>query len=590
MKMRALLGSLVAFSSPTESSVGDRRSETLRALRAKVRDATPGRAQYDAARARLASGTPVMTTTTSGPIVGVDSGGVTQFLGIPFAAPPVGDLRWAPPVAATPWTSPRNTSYWGPACPQDPEFAIFGLFSGMSEDCLFVDVYVPSAQPPPGGWPTLVWIYPGGYIFGTGGFPGWDGFFPISGLHLNVSIVTIAYRVNAFGFLGGSALRAADGTIGTWGSADQRFALQFVNANAKAFNLDPSRITVWGVSAGGASVSHLLTNPRAFGTFNRAIVESGAMAEWISFSLDDAQALYDKYAAAANCTANGSPAAQVACLRALPWEALVAVSALDFLSTERWGPVVDGVEVPDWPRNMAAQGKVAPGVQLLIGSNHDEGTMFAVPDDIDLGMASEAELASAFNKTFGAALVPDLLGLYPPSRFNNSLAVDGVTPFWQAFARAVGDSMISCPSRDQARWLSSPNRTGGAAPVFAWHFLHQLELFRELSPYLGVCHGTDVIFVMDFQPWATWGFGETALTDEMMGVLVRFATTGDPSGGAVPHWPAYSAQTDLVVTIDTGVSGVNFTAVANLRQAECDWWMEHQVVHPPPPGGDRLRV
>ena len=486
----------------------------------------------------------------------MDDGTVTQFLGVPFAAPPVGPLRWAPPQPPTPWVSPRNASWWGPACPQDPEFAIFGLFSGMSA--------------------VLVWFYPGGYIFGTGGFVGWDGAFPIAGLGLNVSIVKVAYRVNSFGFLGGADL-LQNGTTGNWGTADQRFALSFLAANARAFRLDPSRVTIWGVSAGGASVSHLLANPRAWGTFSRAVVESGAMGEWISFSMEAAQAQFDAFAAAANCTGAGA----AACLRALPWEALVAVSTLDFLSLERWGPVVDGAEVPDWPRNMAASGNLAPGVPLLIGSNRDEGTMFAVPDDLDMGMNETGWLA-ALSRTFGADKVAALAALYPPAAFEGPMCVDGVSSHWQSFARAVGDFMITCPSRDQARWFASPNRTN-PAPVFVWHLEHQVEMFRELAPWAGVMHGSDVPFVLDFQPWATWGFGEAALADAMVGLLARFAAAGDPRGGGVSAWPAYTAAGDESLLVNTGAGGPNLTVAVGVRRAECDFWAANQPVHPKPP-------
>ena len=444
----------------------------------------------------------------------------------------------------------------------------------MSEDCLFVDVYMPTGPAPPGGFPVLFWIYPGGFIFGTGGFVAWDMYFDVVAAAEPVAIVTTAYRVAGMGFFAGDPLRAdsPDGSVGNYGLQDQRAALQWVHDNAAAFGFNKNKVTIWGVSAGGASVSHLLADPRAYGLFSGAIVESGAMAEWISFSYNETRDFYPKFAADAGCPTGGPES--LACLRAISWENITLVNTIDFLSLDRWGPVVDGVEVPDFPRAMAARGQLAPNVSVLIGSNADEGTLFAVPQCLDLGMNTSAAYLACLSAYFGGALAPTIAGLYPPADF--PAYPNATSSHWQAFARAVGDYMITCPSRDQARWLTSPARAGGARPTWAWQNVHQSYMLGLFFPWTGVMHATDILFVLDMQG-LMWGFGEASLQGLWIRYLTRFAAAGDPNGAGDPRWSQYGgAAADLVAVFDTGALGANVTMVQGVRGALCDFWAAHQ--------------
>ena len=255
--LTALLAGCDARAAPTAAAA-------TAALRPLLANAAPERA---GAHARwLAFATPITVNTSYGPVTGVTDGLVNQFLGVPFAAPPVGPLRWSPPVPPSPWTRAINASWWGPVCPQIDENFYWGLFSGQSEDCLTLNVYVPAGKAPNGGWPMMLWYFGGSYEMGAGGFPVYDGLFLVNKTH-RVAIVTMNYRVSTMGWLAGAPLAAdsPDGSVGNWGLQDMRRALQFLVDTGASFGGNPKVITVFGESAGGGAVSHLLTNRRAFG-------------------------------------------------------------------------------------------------------------------------------------------------------------------------------------------------------------------------------------------------------------------------------------------------------------------------------------
>jgi para-nitrobenzyl esterase len=540
-----------------------------------IRDALAAhaRGRVDAYRGALAAGatTPVLANTTYGPVLGTDDGNVTRWLGFPFAAPPTGPRRWASPEPPTPWADPVNATWWGPVCPQDPEFVVFGIFSGMSEDCLNMNVVGPSRAggrtPPPGGWPVMVFFYGGGWLFGAGGYPSYMGFFPEDAAE-DVVIVTFNYRVSVLGFLAGDPLKAAspDGSVGNWGLQDMRAAAAFMRANAAAFGGDPSRITIYGESAGGASVSHMLVNPRAWPSFDRAIIESGPMAAWISFPYAAAAPFYPQFAAAAGCPTTGAPS--LACLRNVSWQALTDVDMLAFLSLHKFGPVVDGVEVLGDPRALAAAGRVAPGVPVIIGSNQDEGSMFGLLDG-GPGMNASA-YAAALGAQFGPALGAEVLAAYPAAAFPSP---------WDALVRVLGDYMMTCPTRDTARWLTDAGRAGGPAPVYTYLYTHANAVLADMMAPLGVCHGAELLNVWNIRPLLL-GPGERALGDAWVGYWSNFAATGDPNGAApggggatLPRWEPYGgAAADSLALIDTGAGGSNVTNAAGVRAAECDFW------------------
>ena len=398
--------------------------------------------------------------TTYGDVVGVSSGNVSQWLGVPFAAPPVGGLRWRAPQPPAPWAAPRDATWFGPTCPQT-EANTWALFTGTSEDCLNLNVYAPAAPPPAGGYPVMLFFYGGSFTYGSAGFPLYDGFFEVS-LLKDTIVVAANYRLGVLGFLAGDELRAesADGSVGTYGSQDQRAALEFLRDNAAAFGGDPSRVLIFGQSAGAASVSQLLVNPRAAGLFSRAIIESGAFSTWTAQPYNISKTRLPQFAKNVGC-GGSSGAALLACLR--------AVNASEVLKGDKgltsgfleWSPAIDGVEILDDPRVLLAAGK-AHDVPVLVGFNKDEGTMFAkAPKDLN-----ESGYLAAISEFLPRNQSEIVAKEYPCTDFRADL---GQSACWWGVCELERDSMFACPVQKTAAALSAAARANGGN-VFACKF------------------------------------------------------------------------------------------------------------------------
>jgi para-nitrobenzyl esterase len=308
-----------------------------------------------------AAGGPIVRT-RSGPVQGVLNGSVREFLGIPYAAPPAGPLRWRPPQAPRPWSAVRDASQPGPACPQAPNF--FGPAS-CNEDCLSLNVYAP----PPGEQllPVFVWIHGGDFITGQGA--DYDGAALVEAGH--VIVVTLNYRLGVLGFLSHAALgrESADGSSGNYGLMDQQFALQWVRDNIQAFGGDPRNVTVAGESAGGLSILTHLASPTAAGLFQRAIVQSGGYRlAWPSQR--DADSAGYKLAKSMGCTM-----AAAGCLRKLTvvelLDAQERATGTSIGSLLMWGPHVGGDVLPEQPLLAIRNGSFNQ-VPVLIGTDHED--------------------------------------------------------------------------------------------------------------------------------------------------------------------------------------------------------------------------
>ena len=346
-----------------------------------------------------------------------------QYLGVPFAAPPVGDRRWRPPANASTWVGVRNSTYARPICIQAGRAPVAGQ---TDEDCLYLDVFMPRTPPPsPSGYPVMIWLHGGS--FATGSAQNASSFVELSRqLTRPVVWVGVNYRLNVFGFLGGAALasRDPDGSFGNYGLQDQRAAMRFVKANIASFGGDASRVTIDGCSAGAGSVANHITNRRSWPYFHQAAAHSGMMAAWNSKPLNASQQLYGLVAqhsgcpsgeapAAVGCTVHNRTAAQIVAAaaayaadkvpkpRAFPsaypqryrptppcahgtphisrYIYLVVMCASHLTGRVScgalkdsfgWGPVEDGVEVLGPPNSLARQGHLFGG-PLLLGTAKD---------------------------------------------------------------------------------------------------------------------------------------------------------------------------------------------------------------------------
>lgn len=474
--------------------------------------------------------------TEQGAVRGVTSGGAVSFRGIPFAAPPTGAMRWRPPARAAAFPGVRDGSAFGPVCPQ---LGDNGAVSG-AEDCLALNVWTP-ATAPAAPLPVLLFIHGGGNVQGAGSVPAYDGTsWAQTG---RAVVVTVNYRLSAFGWLAQPFLSAESlrGVSGNWGIVDQLAALRWVKRNAAAFGGDPSRVTIFGESAGGVNVCTLVASPFGKGLFARALIESGGcaqrpLADFVTFG----STIVEK----AGCAAAVDPAA---CLRALPFEkVLLAVPptvSITSSSGQLWGPAVDGFVLPTSPDVALARG-THNKVPFAIGSNADE-TGQAAP-----AIATEADYRALVTAQFGP-LAPLVLAKYPASAYQ--------TPR-KAYVAVTTDSRFVCPSRRFARGASS----GGSEKVFRYFFSY------PANKVFGAVHGSEIPFVFGtFSAIAgyTPDASALALSQAMNASWARFAATGDPNDAGAQTWPLYDAAADRTLTWDAPSRSVD-----GIRTSECDFW------------------
>jgi len=442
----------------------------------------------------------------------INDGKVKAFLGLPYAAPPVGDLRWRAPESPAKWTGERDATHYGSRCIQgspSPDMAF--LDSGPSEDCLYLNVYAPAGTTAKSKLPVMFWIHGGGFMAGAGGEPRHNGdFLPLKG----VVLVTFNYRLAVFGFLATADLaKEANGTAGNYGFMDMIAALQWTKANIQQFGGDPGNVTIFGESAGSFAVSTLMASPVAKGLFQKAIGESGA-AFGGPLAYDPLNVREKK---------DGDWAASIgvkslAELRALPADKVHQESLKKGMLG--FPPNIDGkVLVEQVPATYAA-GRQAH-VPLIAGWNADEGVIRV-----------REPVSAAQWKDTAAKLFPDrsaeFLTLYPAD--TDALAYRSAIDYY-------GDSFIGFSTW---KWLEAQAKTG-ESPVYRYHF----ELPAPSSKYFGggrTFHADDIEYVfgtLDTRPESAWRPEDRQLSELFMSYWTNFARTGDPNGPGLPVWPRY---------------------------------------------------
>ncbi|MGP8227659.1 MAG: carboxylesterase/lipase family protein [Terracidiphilus sp.] len=457
----------------------------------------------------------------------LNDGKVKAFIGLPYAAPPVGDLRWKTPQPPVKWKGVRDASKFGAHCAQGHVFddMIF-QDSANSEDCLFLNVYTPANAKAKSKLPVMFWIHGGGYSGGSASEPRHNGdFLPLKG----VVLVTINYRLGVFGFLATADLaKEANGVAGNYGLLDMVSALQWVKANIKNFGGDPQNVTIFGESAGSLAVSTLMASLAARGLFQKAIGESGAtFGDTLPTDTLEAREKAD------GAWVDSLGVKSLAELRALPTDKI-----LDAVKNKKGGfwPVVDGKLLTEPVPVTYAAGKQAH-VPLLAGWNRDEGSFFAM----------RPITAEQFKGMIGGLYkerAAEFLTLYPAE-------TDA-----QALRSAIdygGDSFIAFATW---KWIEAHRKTG-ESPVYRYH----LELAAPPSkfhPGSFAFHSDDIEYVfgtLDTRPGAVWRPEDWKLSEQMMSYWTNFARSGDPNGPGLPVWPKYDANDSLIHLDSTITSG-----------------------------------
>ena len=452
-----------------------------------------------------------MAQTQNGKITGVTAEGMREFLGIRYAAPPTGPLRWQPPQPVPADIATKTATAFAPHCPQSA--SPYGVAS-TTEDCLFLNVYTPDHKPraDAAGFPVMVWIHGGALVVGES-----DLYDPVKLVTQgDVIVVTINYRLGYLGFLAEAGLDAEGHVAANYGLLDQQFALDWVRRNIAGFGGDPANVTIFGESAGGLSVLSNLASPTGHGLFNKVIVESGAYALKLP-SLAAAEAKGNAVAAAVGCGASDT-----ACLRQLTVEQLLTQAAAPGVSVTT---IVDGTVLPLSLDAALPRGRFNR-VPVMNGSNHDEYRLF-VPADANLTAdAYPAALSAAYGETLGAAIAAE----YPVGNYPQPVL---------ALAAAVTDQVFACTAWLVDRWTSR------FVPTYAYEFADENapEDFLPPAGYpFGAAHASEIQFLFNIPELP----GTPALTDaeqqlsaQMVGYWTSFATNGAPGGDGLPDWARY---------------------------------------------------
>ncbi len=500
---------------------------------------------------------PDVVGTESGKVQGAAAGDVLSFKGIPFAAPPVADLRWRPPQPAAHWDDIRQATTYGHDCMQKPfpgDSAPLGV--EPDEDCLVLNVWRP-ANVASAKLPVMVWIYGGGFVNGGSSPPVYDG---SQFARRGIVFVSFNYRIGRFGFFAHPALSQENpsGPLANYGLMDQIAALRWVKHNIPAFGGDTRNVTVFGESAGGISVHVLMTTPAAKGLFQKAIVESGGGRNLVMGrrhlrtqalgELPSAEAVGLAFAKSVGI--EGEDATTLAALRQLPAEKIVSGLNLAtmFSATTYAGPVVDGQIVVDEPETLYRAGKAAH-VALMVGANN-----------FDIGFSRALTMADLV-APFGGIPEQQILKAYDPDNTGKVNAIG---------TRMSTDQTMIEPARFVAKTLSGQGRR-----VYEYRFSYVADAMRQKYP--GAMHATEIPFVFDTLK-ARFDDKVTP-QDEKIAQLTNaywaaFAKSGDPNGPGRPRWPAYDAAHDALIEFTAGGEAVSepdpWKARLDLTEARSD--------------------
>jgi para-nitrobenzyl esterase len=530
-----------------------------------------------------------LVETTTGPVQGQDDGSLYTYFGIPYAAPPVGPLRWKPPQPAVPWTDvletagPEAAIIEGapaiipvPKCPQSLAGGeVLAPFLGpVDEDCLYLNVVTPNGG---SDLPVMVWIHGGGFVLGEGVQT--DG--GTSGTKLaeteNLVVVSMNYRLGPFGFLAHAALTAESEHIasGNYGLMDQVAALRWVRENIRAFGGNPDNITIFGESAGAFSTCALLTSPRAAGLFHRAIMQSGSCERpWPTLGAGHTKG--ERFAELVGCDTETDV---LSCMRGKSWEELHEAWAPDpaesgligyeasLIDVEgkylQWTPILDGYFFEEQSALGTANGTFNQ-VPLMIGFTREEGRLFGwlaedenVGAGVDITEENYPDLVAYVLGGNASLAGTAIAGPYAPNNFADP---------GDAFSALVGDVIFRCPSLTQAGFAST------YAPTYVYEFRYpDAEFALDEVPFLpsldrsqfvgwsdGAFHSADIQYVFGVPMLPSKSEFESGSVDEQLwrtirGYWGRFARSGDPNGdGAVP-WPMFDRDDPELLVLDEEV-------------------------------------
>jgi para-nitrobenzyl esterase len=515
-----------------------------------------------------------LVRTADGPVQGFVNNGESSFLGIPFAAAPVGALRWQPPQPHAAWTQTLEATKFGNTCPQITELGVFAGPVSVTEDCLFLNVFTPNHGPAANGkkLPVLVWIHGGGLFDGESN--DYDASALVKGGPGGPTVVvTINYRLGLLGYFAHPAIDAEDHHIGNYGLMDQQAALQWVKRNIAAFGGDPGNVTVGGQSAGSTSTAALVISPASAGLLHRAIFESGPLLTVAPMSLAESRG--SNFATAAGCGTDAT-AASASCLRELTVQKILSLQGTAAAN----GPYINGLMVDGTILPVPADTAWSTGkfnhVPIMNGSVADEGAFAASINELFFGPMSADQYTNLVKTTYGGpagpgngppnypAGTPDaVLAKYPLSAYPNPGAA------WVA----VGTDANVCRHPQLNKHVSE------FVPLYAYEFGDRNApwYFPPISFAHGAAHTIDIQFL--FTDWHGGPLGilhklspqERVLSEQLVAAWTNFMYSGNPNLTNDHPWPRYTASSKVYfsqnVPKSSTITEAQFTAAHN-----CAFW------------------
>jgi para-nitrobenzyl esterase len=489
-----------------------------------------------------------------GELHGVIADGVASFKGIPFAAPPVGDLRWKAPQPARGWTGVKNVDAYAPGCMQDPSMVkMVGASVSISEDCLYLNVWT-AAKTANEKRPVMVWIHGGAFVGGMTGTPMFDG---TKFAQKGVVLVSVAYRLGVFGFMAHPELSRESGKgSGAYGIQDMVAGLQWVKDNIAQFGGDPSRVTIFGESAGGIAVGMLSAAPQAKGLFQRAISESGG-----SFApprIVEGAGMNVASLKLAETAGEGFlkklGASDIKGARALSAEQIQKAVGGGMGGGSSFWPVADGNVLPGDPYELYEKGRFND-TPILVGTNSNEGGLFM------RGPATPASFEKQIRSGYGER-ADAILSAYPHATDKEAA---------RASADVFREFAFAWPTWAWARMQSQK----GKGKAFVYYYDHRTPESPD-----GANHAAEVSFVFgNFGgPGGAPGPEDLALSDLIRSFWINFARTGDPNGSGLPHWPAFTEKDQKVMFFNGTASAKPIPNLEKLKAFDAYYsWRREQA-------------
>jgi para-nitrobenzyl esterase len=485
----------------------------------------------------------LVVATASGTVRGKAAAAGEEFLGIPYAAPPVGALRWQPPRPAAPWHGTRAATAYAPHCPQPS--GSFGRAS-TTENCLYLNVFTPAGSKAR-NLPVMVWVHGGSLRTGES-----DDYNPAGLIRDGVVVVTINYRLGALGFLADSALAShPGGPAGNYGLMDQQAALRWLERNIRGFGGNPGDVTLFGESAGGLSTLAQVVSSGARGLFQRAIVESGTY-QLTQQPLAAAESAGQAFAAKAGCASTTAPASTAACLRRLPVSTILADE-----DPTGYTPDVDGAVLTQPVKTALARGQFSR-VPVVIGTNHDEYRLFVAGIQLLGGRVTAANYQTMIASTLGvsAAIAGAIAAQYPLSRYPSPPVALG----------AVGtDAIFACHA------LTAEQSLARYVPTFAYEFNDENapELFLPPAgfPY-GAAHASELPYLFG-QTAVSHPGGFSAAQLQLAAAMKQDWTNLAKTGRPGPGWPKFTATSQRMLSLVPPAPQVETDFAA---QHNCAFW------------------